>query len=554
MKKQVEYRLESTLSSNSPVSAPLRTVREATFDVFKQLGLNKIFSNPGSTEVPLLRDFPKEFQFVLGLHEASVVGMATGYALATKCPALALLHTTAGLGNAVGAIATARVNKAPLVLIVGQQDRRHLINKPFLTGDLEGLAGGYPVWIDQPALAKDVPSLIFRAWNEANFRKGPALVMVPMNDWSEQTDDIGIATVSKILISQRASENGIQQLADLVNSSKSPGLVVGADSDSAEVWNYLIPLAEKLEIPVWQEAFGSRAGFPQTHRLFQGHLPSGRSKLRNVLSKYDFILTIGAPVFRQYPYEPGSFVDEKTRIALISETTDVATISAAELAVIGPIADICESLIDKVAPRIPFRGSVIRLPRLNKDSTARLRPGNVFDAIAERITPETLIIEESPSSRLELMNRIPVQRPFGFLSAAMGGLGFAMPAAIGVGLAEPERPIIAIVGDGSAMYSFQSIWSAVQYHVGVLFVIMNNGSYSIMDRLAEMNNYQSKVWPSLSSIDVTKLASGFGCDTCKVTNMAELDVILDKVVPQLGKSDLPILIDVSVETDPVFES
>src|SRR5512141_1696490 len=116
-----------------------------------------MFSNPGSTEVPFLTDFPDDLRFVLALHEGSVVGLATGFAIGRGEPALALLHTTAGLGNAVGAIATARVNRAPLVIVVGQQDRRHLVFEPFLTGRLAGLAGDYPVWVDQPVRAEDVP-------------------------------------------------------------------------------------------------------------------------------------------------------------------------------------------------------------------------------------------------------------------------------------------------------------------------------------------------------------------------------------------------------------
>src|ERR1700712_3905191 len=134
-----------------------RSVREATFDVWREYGLTSIFANPGSTEIKLLADLPDDFRFVLALHEGSVIGMATGWAIGRGEPALAILHTTAGLGNAVGALATARVNRAPLVVVVGQQDRRHLASRPFLAGDLEGLAGSYPVFTTMPARPQDVP-------------------------------------------------------------------------------------------------------------------------------------------------------------------------------------------------------------------------------------------------------------------------------------------------------------------------------------------------------------------------------------------------------------
>src|SRR4051794_29474420 len=159
------------------------TVREATFDVMRSLELTSIFSNPGSTEVPFLAGLPGDMRFVLALHEGSVVGMATGFALGQGRPAFVLLHTTAGLGNAVAALATARVNRAPLVVVVGQQDRRHLALEPFLAGRLEGLAGDYPVWLDQPARPQDVPGAVMRAYYEAVTGRGPAIVIVPMDDW-----------------------------------------------------------------------------------------------------------------------------------------------------------------------------------------------------------------------------------------------------------------------------------------------------------------------------------------------------------------------------------
>ena len=181
-----------------------RTVRDATFDVLRERGLTTIFGNPGSTEVPFLSGFPDDLRFVLALHEASVVGLATGWALGRGEPALALLHTTAGLGNAVAALATARVNRAPLVVLVGQQDRRHLALEPFLAGRLENLAGDYPVRVDLPVLAQDVPGALDRAWHEATSSRGPALVIVPMDDWLAPAGEIEAASPRRTLRARAA--------------------------------------------------------------------------------------------------------------------------------------------------------------------------------------------------------------------------------------------------------------------------------------------------------------------------------------------------------------
>src|SRR5947209_9250585 len=167
-----------------------RTVRDAAFEVMRRHGLTTIFGNPGSTEISFLTDLPSDLEFVLGLHEGSVVGMAAGYALARDAPAFVNLHTAAGLGNAINAIANARDCRAPLVILVGQQDRRQMAFEPFLTGRaLERLAGEYPVWRQLPSRAQDVPGAIDRAWHEAAAARGPALVVVPMGDWLEPADD-----------------------------------------------------------------------------------------------------------------------------------------------------------------------------------------------------------------------------------------------------------------------------------------------------------------------------------------------------------------------------
>src|SRR5437867_447178 len=228
------------------------TVRDATFDVFREYGLTSLFANPGSTEITLLADLPADLRFVLGLHESSVVGMATGYALGRGKPALAILHTTAGLGNGVAALATARVNRAPLVVIVGQQDRRHLASEPFLAGRLRGLAGEYPVWVGEPSRPQDVPGAVARAHHEAVTGRG--------------------------------------------------------------------------------------------HPLFAGHLPGDRTRLRAALAPYDAVLVVGAPAFRQYPYEPGPFVEAGTRVAIVSRDPEEVHRSTADLAVLAHPAPVCAEL------------------------------------------------------------------------------------------------------------------------------------------------------------------------------------------------------------------
>ena len=328
------------------------TVREAAFDFLRRRDLACIFSNPGSTEVPFLTGLPPDLRFVLGLHEGAVVSMASGYALARRRPSFVLLHTTAGFGNAVSAIATARVNRTPIVVVVGQQDRRHIASEPFLTGRLAGLAGDYPVWFDQPLRPENVPGALERAYHEAETRRGPAVVVVPMGDWSAPAGEPHeVAAPERVLRPAASGEEAVAALTDLVARAERPALVAGARIDDDEKWAALVALAERLGCPVFQEAFSGQAGFPQDHPLWAGLLPSDRPQLRGALAGHDLVLAVGAPVFRQSPYHAGPFVPAGTALAVVTDDADEVHRSPVALAVLASPAEICRAL----AARLPAR-------------------------------------------------------------------------------------------------------------------------------------------------------------------------------------------------------
>ena len=523
---------------NTPAT---RTVRDATFDVFRRFGMTTIFANPGSTEISFLTDLPDDIEFVLALHEGSVVGIATGYATARERPALVNLHTTAGLGNAVGALATARVNRVPLVVIVGQQDRRHLAYRPFLAGDLEGLAGTYPVWVHQPARPQDVPSAVARAWHEATGGRGPALVIVPSDDWDAPADDAAGWAAPEVLHRATAvAEPQLAELTALLAGAVSPVLVVGADADHPDTWAALVRLAERLSAPVWQESFAARAGFPQDHPLFAGHLPAGRARLRAALAGHDVVLAVGAPVFRQYPYEQGPLVEPSTTVALVTDDAEDAHHSPVQLAVVASPAPVCAALAERVPERrgsAPPPGHRPERPAPPRDGEP-LRATHVLAALAERIPANTVVVEETPSSRPELHRLLPARAPLGFLSAAMGGLGFGLPAAVGVRMADPRRPVVAVLGDGSSLYGIQALWSAAHYGTGVLFVVLANGRYAVMDRLAERHGQGKAPWPAFEEVRVHEIARGLGCPARRVDTYQAMIEALDEVVPTLpGRSE-----------------
>lgn len=537
----------------------MSTVREAAFEVLRRHGLTTIFCNPGSTEVSLLTGLPDDLRFVLALHEGSVVGMATGWAIGHAAPALAVLHTTAGLGNAVGAIATARANRTPLVILVGQQDRRHLALEPFLAGRLGGLAGAYPVWADQPVRAQDVPGSLARACHEAVTHRGPALVVVPMDDWDAPFEDETVAAPVRVVRPVGVPDEELVPLVELLGGARSPAIVAGARAS----WGPLVELAERLACPVFQESFGALAGFPQDHPLYAGVLPADRTRLRGVLGAYDVVFAVGAPVFRQYPYAPGPLVEPGTVVALVTDEPSEAHRSPADLAFLASPAAVCTRL----ATLLPARPAS---PASDSPASATvaagvgdetgisvtggqpLRPARVLRELARRLPEDVVLLEETPSSRPELHRLVPARNPLGFVSAAMGGLGFAVPAAVGLRMALPGRPVVAVVGDGSALYGMHALWSAAHYRVGALFVVLSNGRYAVMDRLADKQGGKAP-WPPFTEVDMGALARSLGCPARRVHGHAELVAALDEVIPSLAAREEPLLLDVTVTVDPDFQ-
>jgi benzoylformate decarboxylase len=532
------------------------TVRDAAFDVLRRRGLTTLFGNPGSTEIPFLGGLPDDLRFVLALHEAGVVGMATGFAIGHDTPALALLHTTAGLGNAVGALATARVNRVPLVVLVGQQDRRHLAFEPFLAGRLAGLAGEYPVAVVEPALPQDVPDAIERAFHAACTEHGPALVIVPMGDWDAPAavDREPAAATGALLQARAADLDTIAALGEFISEANSPAIVVGAGAGEEETWAALVDLAERLAAPVFQESFGARAGFPQDHQLFAGVLPADRTHLRQTLAPHDRVLVIGAPAFRQMAYEPGRLTDPGTEVGVVTDDAGEAARSAAGLVVLAPLPATCRALADSVPRRDGARTPVrARRPRAAPPGEGEpLHARHVLAALAERLPANAVVVEEAPADRPAINELLPAREPLGYLAAAMGGLGFALPGAVGLRMAQPRRPVVAVVGDGAAVYTISALWTAAHYRVGALFVVLSNGGYAVMDILAERQG-TSGPWPGFPEVEIAAVARGFGCQARRISTHEELVAALDEVVPTLELRDEPLVIDVEITPTVAFE-
>src|ERR671938_153137 len=261
----------------------MATVREATFDLLRELGMSTVFGNPGSTELPFLQDFPDDFQYILGLQEATALGMADGYAQGTGRAAFVNLHTSPGLGNAMGAIVTAWHNRTALVVTAGQQDRRHIVLDPMLSGNLVDLAKPYVKRSSEPYQAQDVPRELLRAYHTAmQTPRGPEFVSIPMNDWDAEAEPL---PQREVFHEPEPNTEGLEEFAEVLAEAQKPAIVAGGWGDRKGAFYDTVKLAEKLKAAGWEAPLASRAGFPQDHPLFQGHLAPARKQVAEQLSE-----------------------------------------------------------------------------------------------------------------------------------------------------------------------------------------------------------------------------------------------------------------------------
>jgi benzoylformate decarboxylase len=521
----------------------MSAVRDVTLDLLRELGMTTIFGNPGSTELPFLKDFPEDFAYVLGLQEATALGMAEGYAQGTGRAALVNLHTAPGLGNAMGAMVTAYHNKTPLVVTAGQQDRRHVALEPLLTGKLVELAKPYVKRSHEPARAEDVPGEIQRAYHTAmQHPRGPVFVSIPMNDWEAEVEPPVVREVSYRAV---PDPEKLERVAEILDQAQRPAFVVGPGAArTTHAFRDVVALAEKLRAAVWQEPVSALTGFPQDHPLFRGHLPFAQRDLAERLSPHDVVLVLGAPVFTYYPYVPGPTVEEGTQVVQITEDPEEAARAAVGTSLVGDVALAVGRLLD-LLPEADRPAPPAQEEPPTPEATTPISVDYLMYAISEVLPEEAVVVDESISSRGKLHRYVRTNDPAGYHTSAAGGLGFGMPASVGLKLALPERPVVCVIGDGSSMYSIQALWSAARYEANVTFVVVNNRSYSILKGFRDAIGAGEVPGLDVPGVNFAGVARDLGCEGETVEEAEHLHDVLKRAL----NAARPYLVDVAVDTE-----
>jgi benzoylformate decarboxylase len=526
----------------------MTSVRDAAFELFRDRGMTTIFGNPGSTELPMLAPLPDDFRYVLGLHEGVAVGMADGFAQASGSVTHVNLHTAPGVGNAVGAIFNAKANKSPLLVTAGQQIRSFLTMQANLTNrDAVEVPKPFVKWSHEPPRAADVPQALAQAIHHASLAPtGPAFVSVPMDDWLQEIEPIDYSRQIARTVTGRSAPDSeqISTLAARLTAARNPVFVAGPNIDASGGWDAAIELVESQHLPVWASPAtgGNRLGFPENHPAFQGILLPAVGPIGLTLAEHDLVLVAGSSVFPYYPNIPGDFLAEGTELVLITSDPDEAARAPVGDAIVGDVALTLKALAAAIEgpsdrPSPPSREDPEQAPESDPMS-----PSTACATLAELFPQDGIVVLEAATSTNALRNQLRLATPGSYYFAAGGGLGFGLPASLGVQLAQPARQVICVLGEGAAQYAITAFWTAAAYDIPVKFLILRNREYSILKWFATMENLTGAPALDIPSLDVAATAASYGVPGTSVTGRDALRAALEQALGESG----PRLVQVEV--------
>jgi benzoylformate decarboxylase len=520
------------------------TVKQATLALLRAFGIRKVFGNPGSTELPFLSDWPDDIDYVLGLQEASVIGMADGYAQATRNAGFVNLHSAAGVGNALGNIYTAHRNQTPLVITAGQQARSILPLQPFLSAERAAeFPRPYVKFSVEPARAEDVPAAIARAYYVAMQPPcGPTFVSVPIDDWSRQTEPVPGRRVSREF---GPDADAMKTFAAAIATSKRPAFVVGPAIDRAQAIELMVRVAEKARAAVWVSPFSSRSSFPERHPQFAGFLHASPAQLSDALRDHDLVAVIGAPVFTFHVEGHASIFDGATALFQITDDPTAAAVTPVGTSIIATMRPALSMLLEALPETrraMPKGRSLPAAPPAADPIPAEF----LMHTLSAAMPDDAVLVEEAPSHRLAMQKFMPMRGQDSFCTMASGGLGFGLPAAVGTALGRPGIRTVCLVGDGSAMYSIQALWTAAQRKLPLTVVVINNAGYGAMRSFSHLMQLRNVPGLELPGIDFVRLAQGMGCDATRVSRSSELPAALRRGLAHDGVSLVEVMVDWTV--------
>jgi benzoylformate decarboxylase len=547
---------------------------QAMFEMMVREGVAYVFGNPGTTELPLMDLFAErsEIEYILALHEDSALGIAVGYAEASGTPAVVNLHTAPGLAHALGNLYNAKRAGTPLIVTAGQQDTRAMIQEPLLYGDMLEAVRQYTKWSWEARHASDIPVALARAFKVATTPPtGPVFISLPVNAMEERAE-LELPALTRVSSARtRVDQATIERAARILASAGRPAIIAGDGCARAGAVGDVVKLAETLGALVYTEPLNSLMDFPTGHPLYGGPMFPNGKQTQAQLREVDVLLVLGVNMLAPLVYTGDRIIPSGIRIIQIDlDDRELGKNYPAEVAIRADIASAVEDLLQALAPLIAaapekVAGRREQIAARIAETRAKfgessgppsgdrlMSPSYVAREMRAAAAKDALLVDESVTSTAFVRSTFELSEPNSYFYAKGGSLGLGIPEAIGVKLARPDRQVLCAVGDGSAMYSIQALWTAARYKIGVTFVVFNNTSYMILKGgLTAMQGASARrgVFTGMDitepEIDFVKLAESMGVAGQRVDAASGLRPALEWALAERG----PALLDVRIARD-----
>jgi benzoylformate decarboxylase len=551
---------------------PVLTGRRALLQLLRQEGVEVLFGNPGTTELPLMDALAAEddLRYVLGLQEAAVMAMADGYARAAGRLAMVNLHAAPGLGNALGMLYDAQQAGAPLLVTAGQQDQGYAASEPFLWADLPTIARPFVKWSGEVQRLADLPRLICRAAKTAlTPPTGPVFLSLPA-DILQAEAALELPPPTRIAPRLRGDPAAIEAAAALLAAARRPVVIAGRAVAQSGALAELVALAELIGAPVFAEPVASTASFPASHPLFRGALTRTGPAISRALADHDLLFSVGGDLFTlSLPSAVDPLPAGLPIVHLDLDPWELGKNYAEAVAILGDPKATLPDITAAVRRHLSGPAAAAAVQRLAAESrigrqtldalqaeaqvhraTRPIRPLALMAAIGQMLPDDAVVVEEAISSGHGLRRLLRSDDPQSFFGLCGGGIGWGLPAAIGVKLALPRRPVVALVGDGSALYTIQALWTAAHDRIAVVFVVLNNASYRVLkQRVGGLQGHAAQTGRYVGmdlddpAIDFVALARSFGVAATRATTVDEATAMLAAGLRDGG----PLLIDVTLD-------
>ncbi len=554
---------------------PLMSGKRAFLELLRQEGVEVIFGNPGTTELPLMDALAVETspRYVLGLQEGAVMAMAGGYAQAAGRLAAVNIHVAPGLGNAMGMLYDAQKAGAPLIVTAGQHDQSFALTEPILWAELPEIARPFVKWAVEVRRLADLPRLVHRAAKTALAPPtGPVFLSIPA-DILNAEEEIDLGRPTRIAPRLRGDKAAIEAAARLLAAAERPVILAGDGVAQSDALAELVQLAEAIAAPVYLEGMDNTAPFPSSHPLFRGPITRLAPQIRKTLDQYDLLFSIGGDLLTMsLPSEVAPIPGDLRIIHLDSDPWQLGKSFPAEVAILADpkaaLPELTAAIGAAMSPaakaeagsRNAALAAAISAERAQLRERARaaagklpIQPLALWQAIGETLPRDVVIVDETLSSGAGLRQLLAGDDAKSFFGMRGGGIGWGLPAAIGVKLALPERPVLALIGDGSAMFNCQALWTAAHERLAVVFLILNNGAYRILKQRVNALRGHAAQTGRYVAMDLTDPSIDFGGLARSMGVAAERVQTLDEVRAALAKAfaaTTPTLIDVAI--DPTF--